>query len=201
MTSPIFEKRPKGASSFWKGCHSMRTNKIPLFLFMVTGLLSYILLLVLQAMCFATPAHFIHALSPVAIPWFLGETLVIYFPYFRDKDWLLAHRWFLLLISIAWPLLDGYFLLNTMAAYRTAPWHMDLVVLCSLLVMSLFGSIASLRHDIPKERETAFLFSLIIGTFATWEYWRFGNFGYASFFFAGVMVPKLLNSQNTPVRK
>lgn len=175
----------------------MSYKKIPLYLFMISGLLSYILLMVLQAMRFAPPAPFIHALSPVSISCFLGETLLMYFPYFRSKKWLLAHRGFLLLISVAWPLLDGFFILNTMAAYRDMPWFMELIVLGSLVTMSLFGIIASLRHNVPKERETAFLFSLIIGVFALGEYYRFGNFGYASFFFAGIMVPKLLNSQNT----
>ena len=175
----------------------MQTKKIPLCLFMLTGLLSYVLLVVLQAMSFAPPTPFIHALSPVAIPWFLGSSLFMFCPYFCNKEWLLAHRGFLLLISVAWPLLDGFFILNTMAAYRDMPWLMKLVVLGSLVTMSLFGIIASLRHNVPKERETAFLFSLIIGVFATWEYCRFGNFGYASFFFAGVRVPKLLNSKNT----
>lgn len=168
---------------------------------MLTGLLSYILLLILQAIRFAPPAPFVHTLSPVAIPWFLSSSLFMYCPYFGSKEWILAHRELLLSISIAWPLLDGFLILNTMAAYRNIPWLMELAVLGSLVTMSLFGIIASLRHDVPKERETAFLFSLIIGAFATWEYCRFGNFGYASFFFVGVMVPKLLNSQNTPVRK
>lgn len=147
-------------------------------------------------MRFAPPAPFIHALSPVAIPWFLGETLLMYFPYFRSKEWLLAHKEFLLFISVAWPLLDGFFILNIMAAHRDMPWLMEFVVLVSLVTMSLLGVVASLRHNEPKERETAFLFSLTIGAFAAWEYFRFGNFGYASFFFAGVIVPKLLNSQN-----
>lgn len=175
----------------------MRTNKIPLCLFMFIGLITYIILMVLQAIRFAPPAPFIHALSPVAIPWFLGESLLIYFPYFCSKKWLLSHRNFLLVSSITWHLLDGFLLLNTMAAYRDVPWHMDLIVLCSLLLMALFGIMASLRCDKPKERETAFLFSLLIGVFATWEYFRFGNFGYASFFFAGLMVPKMLNSEKT----
>lgn len=171
----------------------MRTNKIPLFLFMITGLLSYTLLMVFQVMSFASPAPFVHTLLPVAIPWFLSETLVMYFPCFCSKEWLLTHRGLLLLASVAWPLLDGFFVLNTMAAYRDMPWLMELAILGSLVAMSLFGIIASLRHNASKERETAFLFSLIIGVFGVWEYFRFGNFGYASFFFAGVMVVKLLN--------
>ena len=175
----------------------MRTNKIPLCLFMFTGLITYIFLLVLQAIRFAPPAPFIHSLSPVAIPWFLGESLLIYFPFFCSKEWLLSHRSFLLVSSITWHLLDGFLILNTVAAYRDVPWHMDLIVLCSLLLMALSGIIASLCCDKPKERETAFLFSLLIGVFATWEYFRFGNFGYASFFFAGLMVPKMLNSEKT----
>ena len=175
----------------------MQTKKVPLCLFMVTGLLSYIFLLVFQAMYFASLSPFVHALlPPVAIPCFLGESLFMYFPYFCSKEWLLAYRGCLLTASIAWPLLDGYFVLNTISAYGTVSWHMGLVVLGSLILMSLFGIIASLRHDVPKERETAFLFSLLIGVFGAWEYFHFGNFGYASFFFAGVMVPKLLNSQN-----
>lgn len=175
----------------------MQTNKMALCLFMLTGLLSYVLLMVLQAIRFAPPAPFLHALSPIAIPWFLCESLLMYFPYFCSKEWLIAHRGFLLLISIVWPLLDGFLVLNIMAAYKEIPWSMDLIVLGSLVVMSFFGIIASFRYGNTKERETAFLFSLIIGAFAVWEYYRFGNFGYASFFFAGVMIPQLLNSRNT----
>ena len=170
----------------------MRTNKIPLFLFMITGLLSYTLLMVFQAMSFASPAPFAHTLLPVAIPWFISEALVMYFPCFCSKEWLLRYRGILLLVSVAWPLLDGFFVLNTMAAYRDMLWLMELAILGSLVAMSLSGIIASLRHNASKERETAFLFSLIIGAFGAWEYFRFGNFGYASFFFAGVMVVKLL---------
>lgn len=173
----------------------MQTNKMALCLFMLMGLISFVLLLILQAMRFAQPAPFIHALSPVAIPWFLCESLLMYFPYFCTKEWIVSHRGLLLLISIILPLLDGFLVLNTMAAYSDVPWHMDFVVFCSLLTMSLFGVIASLRCDSPKERETPFLFSLFIGIFAFWEYYRFGNFGYVSFFFAGVIVPKLLNTE------
>ena len=46
----------------------MQTNKMALCLFMLTGLLSYVLLIVLQAIRFAPPAPFLHALSPIAIP-------------------------------------------------------------------------------------------------------------------------------------
>lgn len=175
----------------------MKNSKISLCLFMLLGLLSYILLVLLQAMRFAPPAPFLQALSSFDILWFLGGTVFMYFPYFQTMEWILSHRTLLLLGSIAWPLLDGLFVLNTMAAYRNVAWHMDLLVLCSLVLMSVFGIIASLQCDQCKERETAFLFSLFIGIFAIWEYWSFNNFGYASFFFTGVIVLKLLNSNRS----
>lgn len=183
-----------------KGQISMTNNKISLFRFMTAGLLTFVLLMVLQAIRFAPPAPFVHALSPFSIPWFLGGNLLMYFPYCCPKSWLLSHRCFLLLCSIAWPLLDGFLVLNTMAAYNGVSWFvwvMELIALGSLVITSLLGIIASLRCDKIKERETAFLFSLIIGIFAIWEYYKFSNFGYSSFFFAAVMVTKLLNPQNT----
>ena len=178
----------------------MKNDKTSLVRFMIAGLLTFVLLMVLQAIRFAPPAHFVHTLSPVAIPWFLGGNLLMYFPYCCPKSWLLSHRCFLLLCSIAWPLLDGFLVLNTMAAYNDVSWFMwvmELITLGSLVITSIFGIIASLRCGKNKERETAFLFSLIIGIFAIWEYYKFSNFGYSSFFFAAVMVTKLLNPQNT----
>lgn len=177
----------------------MTNNKISLFRFMIAGLLSFVLLMVLQAIHFVPPTPFVHALSPVAVPWFLGGNMLMYFPYCCPKNWLLSHRCFLLLCSIAWPLLDGFLVLNAMAAYNDVSWFMwvmELIALGSLVITSLLGIIASLRCNKPKERESAFLFSLIIGVFGVWEYFRFGNFGYGSFFFAAVMVAKLLNPQN-----
>lgn len=151
----------------------MKNDKISLVRFMIAGLLTFVLLMVLQAIRFAPPAHFVHTLSPVAIPWFLGGNLLMYFPYCCPKSWLLSHRCFLLLCSIAWTLLDGFLVLNTMAAYNDVSWFMwvmELITLGSLVITSIFGIIASLRCGKNKERETAFLFSLIIGIFAIWEY-------------------------------
>ena len=83
----------------------MKNFKISLCLFMLFGLLSYMLLVLFQAMRFAPPAPFLHALSSFDILWFLGGTVLMYFPYFQTIEWILSHRALLLLGSIAWRLM------------------------------------------------------------------------------------------------
>ena len=85
-----------------------------------------------------------------------------------------------------------FFFLNEMNTYHEVLWCLDSIILCCFLAMSVFGMIASFRHDQPQKRETAFLYSLFIGIGATWEYCCFGSFGYAFLLSARLMISKML---------
>lgn len=172
----------------------MKIYRLLLLAFMVFGFLSQVLLLVFNAMRFALPKYLLQPLNPTLPPWFLGTGVLVLLPCVVSREWLLAHRAPLLVGAILWPFLDGFLALNDLSVLEDAPWPMNEIILASLLITSLLGILASFPCSKSKERETAFLYSVLIGVFAVWEYWRFGNFGYAFFSFTGLMVPRCLSS-------
>ena len=116
----------------------------------------------------------------------------------NSKTWILNNRTFLLLGSIIWPFLDGVIFLNDITVYDKVDWSLDVIVLAGLLVTSLVGFIAAFRCAHAKERETIFIFSLIIGAIAIWEYTRFGNFGDFFFLVEELMIITLLKPEKHP---
>ncbi len=173
----------------------MRNQRIFLLAFLFLGLFSFLGLIVLHMIFFAGQSWTMGHPSAFGFLWLFGSAGLAAIPMEGPKDWLLRARLPLLLGTALWPFLDGFLFLNDMASFHEVPWAMDAVVLGFLLAMSVSGMALSLRCGQPKEREMAFLCSLCIGASALWEYFRFGNFGYASFLFAGLTVVKLVAPQ------